>query len=163
MRWLVGLAILGVSPALAAAPQCAIPGPIQIAAADQAASTPTTHDPSPAPIAAKPDAKPTNALPSGLAGLPFVRHVAEAGATLIDLGTSHGLHMIAARHGSEFRVFSVLGNGQSGPSQHWGWSGRDRRLRVLIVGWMKSLSEAGAERAVVESAANLEQKIGAAS
>jgi hypothetical protein len=34
---------------------------------------------------------------------------------------------------------------------------------VLIVGWMKSLSEAGAERAIVNGAARLEQQIGAAS
>ena len=43
------------------------------------------------------------------------------------------------------------------------WSGRDRCLRVLIVGWMKSLSEAGAERAIVNGAARLQQQIGAAS
>jgi hypothetical protein len=39
-------------------------------------------------------------------------------------------------------------------------SGRDRRLRVFIVGWVEFLSEAGAERAIVDGAANLEQKIG---
>src|SRR5664279_1603361 len=49
-----------------------------------------------------------------------------------------------------------------GASRNWGWSGRDRCLRVLIVGWMKSLSEAGAEPAVVDGAAHLEQNIGAA-
>ena len=50
-----------------------------------------------------------------------------------------------------------------GSSQHWGWSGRERCLRVLMVGWMNSLSEAEAGRAVVDGAAYLEQAIGAAS
>jgi hypothetical protein len=36
-------------------------------------------------------------------------------------------------------------------------------LRELIVGRMKSLSEAGAQRAVVDGVANLKQKIGATS
>src|SRR5271165_6316035 len=51
---------------------------------------------------------------------------------------------------------------ESGPSQDWGCSGRDRRLRELIVSRMEFLSEAGAERSIVDGAANLEQKIGAA-
>jgi hypothetical protein len=54
----------------------------------------------------------------------------------------------------------VLAGELAGPSQVWGWSGRDGRFRVWIVGWVKSLSEAGAERAVVDGAAHLEQKIG---
>jgi hypothetical protein len=41
-----------------------------------------------------------------------------------------------------------------------GGSGGNRRLRVSIIGWMEFLSESGTERAVVDSAANLQQKIG---
>src|SRR6185312_5015547 len=44
---------------------------------------------------------------------PFLRRVAAAGATLFDLGMSHGLHLAAARHGDEFRVFSVLPSGDA--------------------------------------------------
>jgi hypothetical protein len=40
-----------------------------------------------------------------------------------------------------------------GPSQDWGWSGRDHRFQELVIGWVKSPS--GAERAVVNGAANL--------
>jgi hypothetical protein len=39
-------------------------------------------------------------------------------------------------------------------------SGRNCCLRERIVGGIESLSEAGAERAIVEGAADLEQKIG---
>jgi hypothetical protein len=47
-----------------------------------------------------------------------------------------------------------------GQSQVWGGSGGNRRLRVSIIGWMEFLCESGTERAVVDSAANLRQKIG---
>src|SRR3954447_26882807 len=49
-----------------------------------------------------------------------------------------------------------------GPSQVWG-SGGDGRLRVCIVSGLESLSEAGAERPIVDGAANLKQTIGPAS
>ena len=42
-------------------------------------------------------------------------------------------------------------------------SGRNRCLRKRIVSRIESLSEAGAERAIVDGAANLEQAIGAPS
>ena len=48
-----------------------------------------------------------------------------------------------------------------GPSQVWA-SGHNRYLRVCIVSGLESLSEAGAERAIVDGAANLEQPVGAA-
>src|SRR4051794_26725043 len=47
---------------------------------------------------------------------------------------------------------------ERGPSQVWG-SGGNGRLRVCIVSGSESLSEAGAERPIVDGAANLEQKI----
>ena len=52
--------------------------------------------------------------------------------------------------------------GIEGLSQDWG-SGDDRHRWVWIVGWLELLSEAGTERAIIDSAANLEQQIGTAS
>src|SRR6478752_7652085 len=49
----------------------------------------------------------------------------------------------------------------SEPSRGWG-SGCDGRWRVLVVGGLEALPEAGAERAVVDGAADLEQPVGAA-
>ena len=48
-----------------------------------------------------------------------------------------------------------------GLPQNWG-SGGNGRLRVTIVGSLEALPEAGAERAVVDGAADLEQPVGAA-
>src|SRR5690349_4676547 len=47
------------------------------------------------------------------------------------------------------------------PSQSWG-SGGHRHWRVWVVGRQEFLPETGAERAVVEGAADLEQQIGPA-
>src|SRR5271166_2201859 len=47
----------------------------------------------------------------------------------------------------------------SGTAWRLGVSGRNRCLRERIVGGLESLSEAGAERAVIDGAANLKQKI----
>src|SRR3954470_22772627 len=49
----------------------------------------------------------------------------------------------------------------TGPSQSWG-SGGHRHWRVWVVGWQEFLPEAGAERAVVDGAADLEQQVGPA-
>src|SRR5206468_6830655 len=49
----------------------------------------------------------------------------------------------------------------TGPSQSWG-SGGHRHWRVWVVGRQELLPETGAERAVVEGAADLEQQIGPA-
>src|SRR4051794_1201931 len=49
----------------------------------------------------------------------------------------------------------------SEPSRSWG-SGCDGRWRVRVVGGLEALPEAGAERAVVDGAADLEQPVGAA-
>jgi len=95
---------LSATPVFAAGPHCAVPGPVAIAAANS--------QPAPAAPPAG-SAKGAPALPPGLSDLPFLRRVAAAGATLFDLGTSHGLHLVAARHGDEFRVFSVLPSGDA--------------------------------------------------
>src|SRR5690348_52826 len=49
----------------------------------------------------------------------------------------------------------------AGPSQSWG-SGGHRHWRVWVVGRQEFLPETGAERAVVEGAADLEQQVGPA-
>jgi hypothetical protein len=50
----------------------------------------------------------------------------------------------------------------TGLPQSWGSRGYSHR-RVRIVGWLESLSEAGAESTIINSATNLKQQIGAAS
>lgn len=45
--------------------------------------------------------------------LPFLDKVASAGAQVLDFGMVHGLHLIGARHGQEFRVFSMLPDGSA--------------------------------------------------
>jgi hypothetical protein len=111
MRWLIGLALFSSAPALAAASQCALAEPAQMPSAisPEAGSSPQTQTRS----SPSPPADPKTAIPPGLAGLAFAQHVGEAGATLLDLGAAHGLHMIAASSGGAFRVFSMLSDGQA--------------------------------------------------
>ncbi len=51
-------------------------------------------------------------------------------------------------------------NLEQGLPRSWG-SGDDGRLLVIVVGSREALAETGAERAVVDGAANLEQPVGA--
>ena len=48
-----------------------------------------------------------------LSEVPVLRHVADAGATLIDIGVSHGLRTVVARHAGEFMIFQVASDGQA--------------------------------------------------
>jgi hypothetical protein len=115
MRWMILAAAttIAVTPALANGPQCAMPGPVVMAAADPPPATPTAPAPSkPTGVAASADtAGPV--VPPEFSNLPFARRVAAAGARLFDLGMTHGLHLVAARHGDEFRVFSILLTGDA--------------------------------------------------
>jgi hypothetical protein len=63
---------------------------------------------------------------------------------------------------SRYPVWPLEGGLSAGLPQDWG-AGRDRRLRVYIVCRAEFLSEAGAERTIVDGAANLEQEIGTSS
>jgi thiol:disulfide interchange protein DsbG len=45
--------------------------------------------------------------------VPALAHIAAAGATLADLGTSHGLRGVYARHGDQVMVFEVAPDGQA--------------------------------------------------
>jgi hypothetical protein len=71
MRWTAGLFLLFATPALAASPQCAMPGPIVIKTAAPAAQ------PAVPPIgAAQPQQGKATTLPENLANLPFAQHIA---------------------------------------------------------------------------------------
>lgn len=110
MRWFAALAVLVATPALAEAPRCAIQGTTEMG---QAETTSVQALPSPAAEAPATTQSVQHTIPSGLAGMPFVQHVAAAGATVFDLGPSHGLHLVAARSGDEFRLFAVLPDGKA--------------------------------------------------
>jgi thiol:disulfide interchange protein DsbG len=51
--------------------------------------------------------------PSDLKAIPVFAHIAAAGATLSDLGTSHGLRTISARNGAQVMVFQLSPDGQA--------------------------------------------------
>jgi thiol:disulfide interchange protein DsbG len=115
MRPMLVLALLGASPALAAPPQCSLPSPSPILLADH--ENPTLS-PAPLAIAQGPAAaaSPPSKLLAALADLPFVKHVASAGAVISDLGASHGLRSIAARNGDQFMIFQITPDGQAAVS-----------------------------------------------
>ena len=106
MRSLIAFALLAPWPVWAASPSCAIPGPITVANRSATLPSPTAETPAFAPPVGTP-------LPASLASLAFARHVSQAGATVQDFGTSHGMHMMAARGGDEFMVFEIAPDGQA--------------------------------------------------
>ena len=114
MRWLVitGFTLL-TSSAWADGPQCAasIPQPIPVDAG-VAGLEPMQATKSDAATASDRRTE-ADADPNALAGLAFVRHVAASGAAIIEIGMVHGLHLVAARHGDEFRIFSILPSGDA--------------------------------------------------
>jgi thiol:disulfide interchange protein DsbG len=106
MRRLIIMAMLVWSPALAAAPPlCTLPAPAAIASADSP-EEPTVSSSPPA------SADTPTTLPEALASMPFAQHVAAAGATVTDLGESHGMRAIAARSGDQFMLFQVATDGR---------------------------------------------------
>jgi thiol:disulfide interchange protein DsbG len=112
MRPSIVIAALVWSPALTAAaspPHCGLPAASAIPVADDPTEATPTPSPPPPFAAARP-------LPAALAALPFVRHVAAAGAVVSDLGASHGMRAIAARSGDQFMVFQVTPDGQAAVS-----------------------------------------------
>jgi thiol:disulfide interchange protein DsbG len=114
MRLLTVLAALAAPPALAApAPLCATPAPIAMTVADQ---LPPPILPEPAPPPALRETRAASALPEAVAAIPFVQHVASAGAVVTDLGASHGVRSIAARSGDQFMIFQVAPDGQAAVS-----------------------------------------------
>lgn len=122
MRALLLCTIFGAlsSAAHAAAPQCTLPNAGAIQVVDQQAQpAPPSAPPSqpappqtPQPAASEAPAR----VPPSVAGLPFVQHVAAAGAVVSDLGSSHGMHSIAARNGDQFMIFQITPDGQAAVS-----------------------------------------------
>jgi thiol:disulfide interchange protein DsbG len=118
MRSLIVIAALAWwSPALAASPPlCTLPAPSAIPVADNQVEPPTF-----APRV-QPSSPPTTSLaaraglPDGVASIPFVQHVASAGAVVTDLGESHGMRAVAARSGDQFMLFEVTADGQAAVS-----------------------------------------------
>lgn len=114
--WAV-IIVLFASPAFAAAPPlCALPAPAPTAGAP--AGGVDGGIPASAPTAARAARAAALAavLPQVLAQIPFAEHVAAAGATLTDLGASHGLHGLAARSGDQFMLFEVTPDGKAAVS-----------------------------------------------
>src|SRR5579859_6938579 len=103
MRWISGLFALLATPAFAADPQCALSGATPMigdaASPQRAATANVTSTPA--------DTGPIATLPASLASLPFVKHVASAGAGVTELADVHGLHMIAAKSDDQFMLFVV--------------------------------------------------------
>ena len=116
MRPLIMVSVLAWSPAVAASPPlCTLPAPNAIAVADQRAAAPTSAE------LIQPSAPPAtstvlSSLPDAVAGTPFVKHVAAAGAAVTDLGQSHEMRSIAARSGDQFMLFQVTADGQAAVS-----------------------------------------------
>ncbi len=108
MRWIAALPLLFATPAFAA-PQCAMHGPTAMNASI------ASRSPTPSPSVPAPPMKPT-LLPSALADIAFAKHVAAAGAKVSDLGSIHGLRMIAARSGSQFMIFEIASDNQAAVS-----------------------------------------------
>jgi hypothetical protein len=111
------MAALAWSPALAASPPlCTLPAASAIPVADNQAEPPTfpTHDqPSPPAAISLPTHRP---LPDTLVSIPFVQHVASAGAVVTDLGEAHRMRAVAARSGDQFMLFEVTPDGQAAVS-----------------------------------------------
>jgi thiol:disulfide interchange protein DsbG len=93
-------------PSLAIAnPHCALAQPASLTT--QVAQAPSQPQ-LPSPLPAKPRGP--------LSGIPFVDHIAGAGATLIDLGKANGMHQIGARNKSQFMLFDVTPDGTAAVS-----------------------------------------------
>ena len=116
MRMLLALALIGATPALAAAPQCALPNPGPIQVADQQFQGTTQTPPLINNPAYESAARAATQVPAPLADVPFVQHVAAAGAVIMDFGSSHGLRSIVARNGDQFMVFQVTPDGRAAVS-----------------------------------------------
>lgn len=102
----LGLAAILTFPGLAAAnPHCATAGPIAFSPSlPQASSTAPSVPVSP------------TSVPANLASSAFVTHIANAAAVITDLGTSDGMHEIAARSGAQFMLFDIAPDGNAAVS-----------------------------------------------
>ena len=89
-------------PALAAAnPQCATAGPTAFSGGAAVPISSPVAPASPSPLSGP------------LTGIPFLRHVASAGAAITDLGFANGMHEISARSGTQFMLFDIAPDGSA--------------------------------------------------
>ncbi len=111
MRFLVIVAFFGATPVLAAAPLCSFP-PTMPTPVFSNRSQPPPGSRTPSAVA------PTSvaSASAALAVMPFVQHEVSSGAIISDLGASHGLRSIVARHGDQFMLFQVTPDGQAAVS-----------------------------------------------
>jgi thiol:disulfide interchange protein DsbG len=112
------MAALAWSSALAASPPlCTLPAASAVLVAGNQAEPPTfaAHD-QPSPPAAISLAATNRPLSDTMASIPFVQHVASAGAVVTDLGEAHGMRAVAARSGDQFMLFEVTPDGRAAVS-----------------------------------------------
>ena len=90
-------------------------------------------------------------------------HPAEVNSRIGQFSAGHSAFALRLQaRPSGILTFEATTRSLLGLPQKWGLGG-NRRLRMWVVGGLESLSEAGTERAIVDGAANLEQKIGPSS
>lgn len=119
MRWTAGLYIILATPAFAASPICALPGPQPmkaVATRTQVPAAAVAPDRADASAATKTPPAASNPLPASLSQIAFAEHVASAGALVRDLGSIHGMRTIGARSGSQFMLFELAPDGRAGVS-----------------------------------------------
>ncbi len=114
--WLLFLIVLPTTSSAAPPPLCALAKPAAMVAADTKPASPSAERLPPGRLPATAVQTAAAPIPAALAELPFVKHVAAAGGTITDLGTSHGLHAFAARNGDQFMLFDVAPDGQAAVS-----------------------------------------------
>jgi thiol:disulfide interchange protein DsbG len=117
MRHMLLTSALFLVPSLAsAAPTCTIPPAPQAAAASALVSAEPLAASRP-PAATATTVAPVLALrplaPIAIGQVPALKRIASNGATLMDLGTEHGLRTIFASNGNAFQVFYVAPDGQA--------------------------------------------------
>jgi thiol:disulfide interchange protein DsbG len=108
--------VLGVfAPAVAGeAPRCAVEiAPQLIKVADEGAAAAPK-----APAVGETEVAGVLAAPADVDKVPILKHIADSGANILDLGSAHGLRSISARRGEQFMVLQIAPDGEaaiSGP------------------------------------------------
>ena len=112
-----------VAPAIGA-------GPVREIVTLPAAAKPDTKAQAPLPVRATDDNIETLAPFTDADKYPALKHVAGTGATLLDLGMAHGLHVIAAKAGNQFMILQLAPDGEAlvgGPAMELS----EARLRAI--------------------------------
>lgn len=107
--WVLTALLATTSIANAAPPLCGLSG------STAGPSTPPVPVSSTGPSAAGTQA-PAAPVTAELQTLAFVQHVAASGASISDLGTSHGLRRLVARTADQFMIFQVAADGSAAVS-----------------------------------------------